>query len=189
MNATEDQRIIELFAERDERALTELSAQYGGACRNLAAQILENEEDADEVLNDAMLRLWNAIPPAQPDDLFKYLSKTVRRLAYQKLRNRKAVKRGGGQTLLSLDDAVSQAVSAPETPESLLDYQLTVEAVNRFLRTLPPDACSVFVMRYGRDCSVKEIAEMFGFTQSKVLVTLLRTRNRLRQWLKKEGWL
>ena len=67
--------------------------------------------------------------------------------------------------------------------------RLTVDSVNRFLRTLPPDACSVFIMRYGKGCSVREIAQMFDFTQSKVLVTLLRTRNQLRAWLESEGFL
>ena len=166
-----------------------LEEQYGGACRQIAANILASEEDAQEVVNDALLRLWNAIPPQQPDDLFKFLCATVRHLAYNRLRDRNTQKRGGGQPVLSLEDAPAQRAAAAETPESLLDYSLTVEAVNRFLRTLPSEVCAVFYMRYSRGCSVREIAEMYRISQSKVLMILMRTRNRLRLWLKKEEWL
>ncbi len=189
MKDTDDQRILELFAERNEAALRQLSQKYGGACRKLAAQILGSEQDAEEVLNDALLRLWNAIPPQKPDDLFRFLCRTVRNLALERVRSRKRQKRGGGLPEFPLDSPAAQQLASPENVETLLDYSLTVDSVNRFLRTLPPDACSVFIMRYGRGCSVKEIAGMFDFTQSKVLVTLLRTRNQLRKWLENEGYL
>ena len=188
VRATDEQYVLELFAARDERAVSMLETEYGGACRQIAAQILGNEQDAQEVVNDALLRLWNAIPPTQPDDLFKYLCAVVRNLAYQRLRNGRTQKRGGGQTVLSLDDEAVVQRAAAETPESLLDYSLTVEAVNRFLRRLPKEARVIFYMHYGKGYTVREIAEMYHLTQSKVLMSLLRTRNRLRQWLKKEAW-
>lgn len=124
MKATDDQRILELFAARDEAALRQLSQKYGTACRKIAVQILGCEQDAEEVLNDALWRLWNAIPPQKPDDLYKYLTTTVRRLAYQRVRGRKTRKRGGGLAELPLDSPAAQQsrFSALRTwlPQSLL---------------------------------------------------------------------
>ncbi|MBR5371235.1 MAG: sigma-70 family RNA polymerase sigma factor [Oscillospiraceae bacterium] len=185
----EDRRIIELFADRDETALHELSGKYGGACRNIAAKILGSEEDAKEVFNDAMLNLWNAIPPACPDDLFKYLCTVVRRLSLQRLEKRRAQKRGGGRQALSLDDENVMQVPAAETVEAVLNESMTVDAVNRFLETVSYDARTIFIQRYGNGRSVREIAALYHISQSKVLVSLMRTRNRLKIWLKEEGWL
>jgi len=64
-----------------------------------------------------------------------------------------------------------------------------LDAINRFLETVSPDARTVFIQRYGNDRPVKEIAEMYRMKQSAVLVSLMRTRKKLRVWLKKEGWL
>jgi RNA polymerase sigma-70 factor (ECF subfamily) len=182
-------QIMALLNARDESALSALTEKYGGACRNIAAQILGSEEDAEEILNDALLRMWNAIPPEQPDDLFAYLCTAVRRLAYQRIEKQQTQKRGGGQRTVSLDDAAAMQLPDAETPETLLDLCLTVDAVNRFLRTLTPQSRAIFVQRYGSGLSVREIAAMYRLTQSKVLVTLMRTRNRLRTWLKEEDLL
>ena len=187
--ATDDMQIVALLNARDESALSAMSEKYGGACRNIAAQILGSEEDAEEILNDALLRLWNAIPPEQPDNLFAYLCTAVRRLAYQRAEKRQAQKRGSGQRTLSLDDAAAVQLPAAENPETLFDLSLTVDAVNRFLRTLTPQSRAIFVQRYGNGLPVREIAALYRITQSKVLVTLMRTRNRLRTWLKEEDLL
>ena len=189
MIPTDEQQIFELFAARDEAALTVLAEQYGDACRKITVQILGSEQDAEEILNDALLRMWNTIPPQRPVSLSNYLCGTVRKMSLQRRRDANRKKRGGGQKDLSLDAEPVIQIAAAETPESMLEYSLTVQAVNRFLRTLSPEACDIFLMRYGRGCSVREIAEMFRLSQSKVLVTLMRTRNRLIQWLRKEDLL
>ncbi len=59
----EDSRIIELFFERSEHAITELSSKYGRMCMNTSYNIVGNREDAEECVNDAYLGVWNAVPP------------------------------------------------------------------------------------------------------------------------------
>ena len=189
MIKTKDRDILALLEARDESALKALSAQYGGACRNLAAQILHSEEDAQEVFNDALMAVWRAVPPAMPDDLFAYLITAVRRLAYQRLEKRNAKKRGGGLSALSLDAVPEQMHPAEGSVEPLIDAMLLQEAVTRFLNRLSPDARTIFVHRYTNGKSVAEIAEAFQISQSKVTVTLMRTRRKLKQFLKEEDWL
>ena len=65
----EDSMIIELFFERSEQAITELSKKYGSICRKVADNVLHNRLDAEECVNDAYLGVWNTIPPQRPDPL------------------------------------------------------------------------------------------------------------------------
>lgn len=182
-----DSQILLLLQRRDESALKALSEQYGKACRRQAKKILGNDEDADEVFNDALLQIWNAVPPAQPKHLGAYLHACVKRLALNRLEQRGAAKRGGGQHPLSLDALPEQMHPESSTVEELMDRRMLFEAVNRFIGTLPDDAAAIFVHYYGNNRSIREIAEAFGFSQSKVAVTLMRTRRKLWSWLEKEG--
>ena len=62
----EDQEILGLLEKRSEQALGEVERRYGALCLSLARRLLGRNEDAEECVNDAYLRLWNAVPPAKP---------------------------------------------------------------------------------------------------------------------------
>ncbi|MBQ8621718.1 MAG: hypothetical protein IJ422_05340 [Oscillospiraceae bacterium] len=51
----DDSAIIQLFWERSESAITELSKKYGDYCLRLSANILPDRQDAQECVNDAHL--------------------------------------------------------------------------------------------------------------------------------------
>ena len=55
----EDESIIELYFDRDERALRETEAKYGPLCRQVANNILGSPQDAEECVNDVYLALWD----------------------------------------------------------------------------------------------------------------------------------
>ena len=59
--------------------------------------------------------------------------------------------------------------------------------INRFLGELQPETRVMFVLRYWGDLTVREIAEKCGVGQSKVKMSLLRTRNDLKAFLEEEG--
>ena len=182
-----DSEILRLLLSRDESALKALSEEYGAACRRQAKRILGSDEDADEVWNDALLQVWNAVPPAQPKSIGAYLRTCVKRIALNRLEQRNTAKRGGGQRTLSLEGLPEQMHPASGSVEELMEKRMLFEAVNRFIGTLPDDAAAIFVHYYGNNRSIREIAEAFGFSQSKVAVTLMRTRKKLQSWLEKEG--
>ena len=64
MTVIDDKRILLMFNNRDEQALRMAADQYGRLCQSIAKNILKNEQDAEECLNDALLKTWNTIPPA-----------------------------------------------------------------------------------------------------------------------------
>ena len=63
----DDKKIIELFFARDEKAISETEKKYGKLARYVASNILSSREDAEECVNDALLALWNSIPPDTPE--------------------------------------------------------------------------------------------------------------------------
>ena len=88
-----DQHIISLFFDRNENAVTELQEKYGRLCVSIAKHILPDDRDAEECISDAMLRIWNAIPPEKPKSLSAYICRIGRNLALEKYSDNTAAKR------------------------------------------------------------------------------------------------
>lgn len=182
----EDIRIIEMYWQRDEQALTLTRRQYGAYCHAIAWQILHSREDAEECENDTYLRAWNAMPPDRPQGLRAYLGAITRRLSLDRWRERKSQKRGGGEVALSLDELGECVPHSDTVPEALEAKEMSA-VLSDFLRSLPPAECDVFLRRYWYFDSVAQIAKRFGYSESKVKMTLSRTRDKLRVLLQKEG--
>ena len=182
----EDQKIIALYWERSENAISETAQKYGSYCHYIAKNILQNEEDAAECVNDAWLRAWNAIPPARPNHLRTFLGKIVRNLALNRWETESAEKRGGGAIPQVLEE-LHECLPAEDFSEQVVDKMVLQALMNKFLSSLKPDARKIFVRRYWYFSSIREIAEEYGMTESKVTVTLCRTRQKLAQLLEKEG--
>lgn len=182
----EDSQIVELYWQRNPMAVEETQRKYGAYCQSIAERILGNREDAEETVNDTLAGAWRAIPPHRPTILRTFLGKITRQLALNRLRSRQTQKRGGGETLIileELDDCVPSGFSIDET----LEAQEITRLVNRFLENLRDDERRVFLCRYWYFDSIKDIAAHFGYSQSKVKMLLLRQRKRLRDELQKEG--
>ena len=92
----EDSAIIDLYWAREERALSETDAKYGGYCRSIAHNILKNREDSEECVSDTWLHAWNAMPPQRPSILSSFLGRITRNLSFDRCRRQNAEKRGGG---------------------------------------------------------------------------------------------
>lgn len=77
-----DEKIIEEFFDRDEKAIADTNSKYGNLCRCISYNILQNDSDTDECINTAYMNVWNAIPPARPKSFKAYLCEVVRNTAY-----------------------------------------------------------------------------------------------------------
>lgn len=89
----DDSKIIDLFYERSEQAIIELSQKYGSVCTKVANNILNDVRDTEECVNDAYLGAWNTIPPQRPNPLLSYVCRIVRNLAIKKYHANTAAKR------------------------------------------------------------------------------------------------
>lgn len=182
----EDSRIVELYWQRNESAISETASKYGGYLNTISYQILSNTEDAEECVNDTYVDAWNCMPPHRPSILSTFLGKITRRISIDLFRKRNAGKRGGGETALALDE-LEECVAGEGGVEDEIERQELRKTVNAFLASLPAVERQVFMRRYWYMDSVSDIAEMFGFSESKTASMLHRTRGKLKARLGEEG--
>ena len=143
----DDNGIIQMYWNRDDRAINLTSEKYGHYCKTIAKNILNNEEDAEECVNDTYLNAWNSMPTHWPEQLATFLGKIVRNLSFNKYRHDHAEKRGGGEITLVLDE-LTDCVSDIDDVEQLIDRQELAKSINAFVRSLPTEKRNIFVRRY-----------------------------------------
>ena len=180
----EDEKIIELFWQRDEQAISESRSKYGGLCRSVAGNILADRSDCEECLSDTWLGAWNAIPPARPGRLGAFLVKITRNLALKKAEYLNAAKRRS--SLNESLEELSECVESYATVETETERRRIESAINAFLGQLAVEKRKVFVWRYWYFYSVEEICRRTGYSKSKVKSMLFRLRGELKECLVKE---
>ena len=178
-----DREMVELFIKRDENAIKILEQQYKNYCIAIGERILGSMEDTEECWNDVLERTWNAIPPAEPENLKLYVGRIMRNTALKMLDSQKAKKRDGG-IFLQLDE-LSECITAPlfEHPADSIALR---DFMNGFIRNLSDEKREIFVRRYWLCEAVNEIAEKLGYSENKVSMILFRIRKRLKKELEKE---
>lgn len=182
----EDERIIGLYFARDEQALAETDRKYGSYCRAIAERILKNRQDTEECVQDTWLRAWNAIPPDRPSVLSAFLGRITRNLSLDRYDALHTKKRGGGAVEAPLEE-LGDCLAGAQSPELALEAKELSQAIDRFLRTLPERERNIFLRRYWYLDSVTDIAARFDLRVNTVKSILLRTREKLRRELRKEG--
>ena len=180
----DDSKIMELYFSRDEKAIKETDRKYGKLCHHIAYNILQNNEDSEECVNDTYIGVWNAIPPERPNHFMAFVCKIARNLALKRLEAETRQKR-----------SLATVISISELEEILPDENIAADisneeigkAISAFLRKEKADNRKVFIRKYYFFDSISEIAERYGFTESKVKNMLYHTRNKLKEYLIKEG--
>ncbi len=181
----EDQKIIEMYLNREETAIEKTAEKYGTYCFSIADNILHNREDSEECVNDTWMKTWNCIPPTMPTYLKVFLGKITRNLSFDKYRAFHSEKRGGSEMSLVLDE-LDEVIAGSDSVESTYERKELIQAINSYLHTLSERDCNVFIRRYFFAEEVKTIAKRYELTASNVLMILSRTRKKLQKHLKEE---
>ena len=182
----EDAEIIDLYWQRDQRAIDETHGKYGGFLTGIAWNILRCHGDAEECVNDTYLRTWNAIPPPRPSAFRAWLGRIVRNLSLDRWKQSRTARRGGDGMEVLLGE-LSDCVPAPHGTEKALEDQEIASLISDFLRRQPQESRVFFLRRYWYGQSLSEIAEALGGGEGKVKSSLFRTRKALRTYLEQEG--
>ena len=182
-----DNEIIDLYWARSEQAIAETDAKYGNYLKAVAMRILPAYEDAEESVNDTYMRAWNAMPPQRPSVLRLFLGKITRRLSLNRVREKNAEKRGGGELPAVLDELAECVPSGQNVENEILAKDLA-KTIADFTAKLPADERRIFILRIYELMPVREVAERLSFSESKVKTTLSRTRKKLAEVLIKEGY-
>jgi len=181
-----EQELIDLYWKRSERALFETEKSYGSYCRSIAYHLLRSREDTEESVNDTWLAAWNTMPPQRPDSLRIFLGKLTRNIAISRLRQRESKKRGGGETFLTLEE-LGECLPGDGDPERIVEAEELTACLNAFLKTLSRRDRSLFLGRYFYGFTEMELSKRLDMKQSSVHTVLYRSREKLRELLKKEG--
>ena len=181
----EDSKIIELFFDRSEEAITELSEKYGKVCKSVAENILNNQRDSEECVNDAFLAVWNTIPPQKPEHLLSYVCRIVRNLAIKKYHANTAQKRNSIYDV-ALDE-IKECFPSLVSVEDEIESGEFSKVIDRFLESMDKQNKILFVRRYYYSDSIEELAELFRTSKHNISVRLSRMRKKLKKYLIKEG--
>lgn len=174
----DDKRIITLFWQRDEQAITEFTVSHKRLCICAASEITGNPHDAEECFSDTCLALWNSIPPKKPESLRAYALRICKNFALNLVKAKNRQKRAA--VLVELDECIT---------ESLPDMELSKigTLIDTFMETLPKREAAIFVRRYNCSQPVKDIAAAMDMTENQVSKILQKLRKKLRKHLEKEG--
>ncbi len=178
----EDEKIIDLYWERSESAITETDKKYRSRCIYVARSVLNDISDAEECLNDTYLTAWNLMPPERPKFLSSFLFKIVRNLSLNKLRFNNNSKRKKDFSFST--EELEECVDGNSSVEDEFDESEVVNAINEFLESLKKDRRYIFVRRYWYLDSIADIAGHCSMTEDNVMKILSRTRMQLKEYLK-----
>ena len=182
----EDEKIIELYFERNESAISETAEKYGNYLYKIAFNILSDNEDSEESVNDTYMSAWNTIPPEKPNIFSAFLSKITRYISLNRYRAKKTEKRGGGEIDVAFEE-IEECVPDKSDIYDEIEAKELAKMISDYLKNLPESERKIFVCRYYYLDSLSDISKQFGFSQNKVASMLHRTRKKILSHLEKEG--
>jgi len=181
----DDDAILTLYLDRVETAVTFTKEKYGALCRNIARRLLNDERDVDECESDVYIRAWNSIPPERPTCLRAWLARVTRNAALDRNKYNAAACRDSALAE-AFEELEPWLIAVEGDPQKTLDEKELRRVLNGFLRAQSVEARQFFLRRYWYGESVREIAQACGVKETKVKISLFRTRERLRKALEGE---
>ena len=97
-----------------------------------------------------------------------------------------AKKRNGGQMPLIFDE-IQECIPSLDSTENIVEEIALTDILNRFLSSLSLEQRKIFMRRYWYLSPIKEIATEYDMSESKIKMSLFRSRNELKKLLEKEG--
>jgi RNA polymerase sigma-70 factor (ECF subfamily) len=169
-----DEALMARIARGDERAFRALAGRHLPAMLGLARRILGNATDAEDVAQEAMLRVWTHAPRWQPLALFRtWLTRVVVNLCLDRKR------RAPWVALEAAGEIVDPALGPGAKAERDERERLVAAAIAE----LPARQRTAIVLTYGDGMSNAQVAEILDTSVSAVETLLVRGKQNLRRAL------
>lgn len=167
-----DEALLVLFANGDRAAAGVLTARLTPRVYAHAFRLLGNRADAEDIAQEAMLRLWRIAPDWRPGEarVSTWLYRVVANLCTDRLR------RSGRTTPL---DSVAEPEDPAATPVQSMQARLRAEALQEALNQLPDRQRQAVVLRHIEELANPEIAEIMGISVEAVESLTARGKRRL----------
>lgn len=184
----EDYALIEKIGEGDDVALEELYSRYSSKVFNTIISYTQNTEDAEEVLQDVFVTLYNT---SKTFERKASVSTWIYRIAVNKsldfLRKKNANKRKGFFYSLYRKDTGEIQFDKPnfEHPGVAMENKESASLLFKVIDTLPDRQKTAFILTQIEDMSQKEAADIMQLTRKAVESLVQRAKGKLRKDLEK----
>jgi RNA polymerase sigma-70 factor (ECF subfamily) len=183
----DDESIIELYWQRDEKAIEETDIKYRKYLFSVAYNLLYERLDCEECLNDTYLGAWNAIPPTRPNALKAFLTVIVRRIAIKRYRRNLKKSNVPSELTVSLSE-LEDIIVGDEDIASDFDADRLGRVISDFVRSLSERRQFIFVARYYAAEPIDSIANNLKLSRSMINKELAAIRTALKEKLESEGY-
>jgi RNA polymerase sigma factor, sigma-70 family len=172
---TSDEALLRLYAQGDGRAARILTARLSPLVYGLAMKLLQDQAEAEDVTQEAMLRLWKnaALWRAGEARISTWLYRVCSNLCMDRLRRRRAI---------GLDEIAEPRDDSPDAA-SRMQLDQRVAALYKALEDLPERQRVAVVLRHIEGLANPEIAEILETTVEAVESLLSRGRRTLKALL------
>ncbi|MBQ7379094.1 MAG: sigma-70 family RNA polymerase sigma factor [Clostridia bacterium] len=183
----DDEKIVELYWERNEKAIEETDFKYKKYLYSIAYNVLHDRLDCEECLNDTYHSAWNAMPPSRPNVLKAFLTTITRRIAikcYHRKLRQNVIPSEMTVSLSELEDFVA----GDEEVGADFDAERLGHIISDFVRSLSDRRQFIFMSRYYVAEPIDTIASDLGLSRSMVNKELAAIRSALKEQLESEGY-
>ena len=182
-----DEKIVELYWQRDEQAISETDIKYKKFLFSVAMNIVHDMCDSEECLNDTYIGAWNSIPPARPVLLQSFLSTIMRRTAINRFNANKRQKRIVSEFTVSLSE-LEDFIADDGDMNAEIEAKELAKSISNYVRSLPDRQMYIFVSRYYIADPLSKICEELGCSLSTVKREIEALKNGLKTHLESEGY-
>lgn len=161
-NVSDQASLLALAVEGDAKAARVLTRELGRRAFAQAFRMLGNQAEAEDIVQDAMLRLWRVAPnwDAQTAQPSTWLYKVVTNLCIDRMRRTKPA---------SLD---AEGAPVPEDPTPSVDARMMartrLQALHQALRSLPDRQQQAVTLRHIEGMANPDIADLMGISVDAV---------------------
>ena len=189
MTREEESRIVQKVLKGDVNAFEKLVLEYEKNVYNIALRMTGNAEDASDMTQEAFIKAYNSLQSFRGDSKFSvwiYRIATNVCLDFLRSKSRRPT------VSLSVEDNDGEEVQLDvadesQSPELLLDRQMTRESVRRGLETLSPEYRQILLLREIQGLSYDEISQALGLEVGTVKSRIFRARKKLCAFLLQDG--
>lgn len=164
--------------DENRRRFVQLAMPHAGAAYNLAQWLTQNEQDAQDVVQEAMMRALRYMEKFHGDNARPWLLQIVRHACFSWLKENRPAER----TYLAEDDDSLQEIAAPvgDEPQSIAVRKAERLEINQAIAALPVAYREVLVLRELEDLSYSDIARIAEIPVGTVMSRLSRARAHMR---------
>lgn len=183
---TGDEKIIDMYWDRNPDAIQETNQKYGPMLRNIAYNVLADIQDCEECQNDAYLRIWNSIPSTRPTVFPAFIAQIMRRVAFSRYKEKSRKKRIPSQLIISLEE-LDHSISNGRLLEEAYEAKEFGELINSYIESLDDDHKYLFMDRYYLAEPVEKTASDLSIPVRVAYRELRKIRQGLREYLERNG--